>query len=144
MWENFLKGKHFISYLNLWLECFYSFFSFPQICCVFSSRGCSHKDSEDWMKDTKTLSQCIIRFKRCLLFLFTFFWQVLFNPAHTFSIIFSCQQYFLKWWYAKDFHLCCSQSKSAFLLCFIFECIFFCLSRSRFIFSTLKHNEKIL
>lgn len=50
----------------------------------------------------------------------------------------------LKRQYAKDFDLCCSQSKSAFLLCFIFECIFFCRSRSRFIFSTLKQNEKIL
>lgn len=46
-------------------------------------------------------------------------------------------------WNAKDLDLCCSQSKSAFLLCFIVECIFFCRSRSRFIFSTLKQNQKI-
>lgn len=64
----------------------------------------------------------------------------LFKTAHEFSIIYSCQRHFFMKLVCQGLEFLLSQSKSAFLLCFMFECIFFCRSRSRFIFSTLKEG----
>lgn len=79
------------------------------------------------------------------IFIYTFR-LFLFNTAHEFHHVASstaANTTSLRRWNAKGLDLRCSQSKSAFLLCFIVECIFFCRSRSRFIFSTLKQNQKI-
>jgi len=72
-------------YLHLKSESFCSSFLSHLICCTFSSRGSSYKDTEDWTKHKDSAGS-----KR---FLFTIL-DTLFHPAQ-FSIIYSCQQRFL-------------------------------------------------